>query len=364
MNELIKTAPMPAHLANASNRLNLNAAAHAGIQASFAVISTFGKDFRVRHHGHDDVLKDREMDVVVVGMAAALSKKFYLGAFDQATSKGKAPDCFSINGISPDPASAHKQSAHCATCPNNAWGSSNMPGSKAKACRDGRRLAIVPAGNVDNDIYDGPMLMDVPPASLKPLDKYVTYLDRMGADISQVVTKIEFNPNATHELAFSFNGWIQSPEDYDTVCEHGQSEQVRRMLEAPLVEVTYDPASEELPPPPAHIPPRQAPGAVLKMTDVAQAALEAKAAQVAAAAAEAMKLMPTVAKAAPPPVGEIVDTPAPPANTTVVKKTSPFRVQSQAPAPPPPVPPAMPEPPAMVQGAPPSMQDAIDNLLN
>jgi hypothetical protein len=300
-----------------------------------------------------------------------LSKKYYLGGYVDGESK--APDCFSVNGMVPDPASRAKQSTHCATCPQNIWGSATnaATGKKSKACRDGRRIAVVPSGDEANIDLGGPMLLDIPPTSLAALDRYTTYLERNGADISQVITRISFDATVTHQsLVFEDVGWVPSAEVYALVCEHGRSDQVERMLNEEIVNVTYDAeqpagvaASQGARP--AHLEgqARAAPGAAVlqpaqTMADVAQAALDAKAR--AAAASQAAQLHQ--AQQAPQDVAE-------PPVTTVVKKPTPFSQAQQAqhlqaqPAPQPVA--ADAEPPVtVVRSAPDDMQAAIDNLLN
>lgn len=398
MNQIsvLQAGAVPAHIAQASNRLSLNAAAHQGLQASFGSLKIRGKQWRVRYRGEEIILKAspgtgrdgkdlpieavRSLDVVVVGMATAISKKFYVDGYVDGVSK--APDCFSVSGIAPDPASAVKQSPTCATCPQNIWGSAiTDAGKKAKACRDGRRLAVVPAGDEANETYGGPMLLDIPPTSLINLDRYVRELENMGADISQVVTRISFSDATQPQLVFTTVTWVPDAETYALICELGESDQVHRMLSEEVVAVTYDAQAEaNLGSRPAHLP-RSSPGAAVnqpqtaqaQMVDVAQAALAAKAAQ---AQTQERGAPPAPTTAMTAEAGAHMARAQAPANTTVVKKASPFGA-NQAQVKPVPLAAApaaakndnddddgVPTNTTVVQGAPPSMQDAIDSLLN
>jgi hypothetical protein len=346
-NQLVTLGAAPRHLMGAAG-LKLNQAARANLQASFAVLKIRGKNWRVRYRGDETLIAMsagtdhngrplpetpvQYVDMVVVGIATAISKKWYQSGF--ASGEAKAPDCFSVNGVSPDPASALVQNTMCATCPQNIWGSATTEnGRKAKACRDGRRIAMVPSGDVHNDTFGGPMLLDIPPTSLANLDRYTRHLERLGADISQVVTRIGFNPQVTHqELTFNSIGWIESAEDYSTVIEHGRSDIVQRMLEDATVEVTSEPAA--LGARPAHL----------------QIVRQSPAAQVAPDQPEEPKPqpapMPMPTPTPPPP-------PAPPAAATATpRKATGFTA------------PTTPSPTVVIQGAPASLEDEISSLLS
>jgi hypothetical protein len=345
-NQLVNLGAAPQHLMG-SNGLRLNQAARANLQASFAVLKIRGKNWRVRYRGEEILIEMsagtdhqgkplpkapvQSVDMVVVGIASAISKKWYQNGF--AAGESKAPDCFSVNGVSPDPASALKQNSMCATCPQNIWGSATTEnGRKAKACRDGRRIAMVPAGDVNNDVYGGAMLLDIPPTSLANLDRYTRQLERLGADISQVVTRIGFNPAVTHqELTFNSIGWIESAEDYSTVIEHGRSDIVQRMLEDATADVISEPASA-LGARPAHLQlARPSPAAQVSEPD------EPEPSPVPTPPPPPVPVPPQPAAAAPAPARKATGsaTPATPAAATVV-----------------------------IQGAPASLEDEISNLLN
>ena len=104
-----------------------NAAAQAGVQASFAVVGYKGRAWSVKYRGETEVLKDDRgaplpfLDVIVVGVSDAVSKQFYEQSYVEGSDA--SPDCFSLDGIAPDAAAPKKQCASCAMCPNNQWGS-------------------------------------------------------------------------------------------------------------------------------------------------------------------------------------------------------------------------------------------------
>jgi len=85
-----------------------------------------------------------------VRVLAALSERaWYDGPFDP--DNAQVPVCYALDSEEPHPESKDPQSETCKECPKNKWGSAPpRPGStvagKGKACREGARLIMVPAG--------------------------------------------------------------------------------------------------------------------------------------------------------------------------------------------------------------------------
>ena len=95
-----------------------------------------------------------------------------------AFSGGNLPDCSSRDGVVGigDPGGA------CARCPYNQWGSrANGPG---KACKDMRRLVILRSGEMM------PIILTLPPTSLRPFNDYAGNLLRVKVSIRGVLTRI------------------------------------------------------------------------------------------------------------------------------------------------------------------------------
>jgi hypothetical protein len=284
-----------------------------------------------------------------------MSKQYWLDGYNP--DNNNPPDCFSMSGIAPEPGSPHKQNGNCATCPQNQWGSViTQAGKKAKACQDNRRIAIVPAGDPVNEVYGGPMLLRVPPDSLRMLDQYCSKLDRLRVDISEVVTQLSFNPEVSHQqIQFQELGWITDPEVWTLVQEQLDSDQVHRILEEGALEEAQDPASHPT-----------APASPLVQT---------------ARPGHLQVVPPTPLAPAPPPPVQPVQAPPSAAQPAPQAKprVSPFQqaatraqavqqpaqVKRAAPQPTPmPQQTPVPAQPAVVQGAPPDMESAIDNLLD
>lgn len=113
------------------------------------------------------------------------------------------PDCFATGRENPEGGvlKAHEsvvkaQGENCKDCLKNQWGSA--PTGKGKACKNQRRLIIVPP-NFDETTE--PMTIYVSPGGLKNFDKYVSRLNNEhGVLPVQVVTAISFDPDQSYPL--------------------------------------------------------------------------------------------------------------------------------------------------------------------
>jgi hypothetical protein len=127
------------------------------------------------------------------------------------------------------------QSKSCATCKHNQWGSKiTENGKKVKACSDSVRLAVAPAGSLND-----PMLLRVPPATIRPLGEYGQMLSKKNIGYQMVVTKIAFDKEAeSPKLTFRPVGFLDEAA-FAEVQEVADGDTVRNILGAVV------PVSEE-----------------------------------------------------------------------------------------------------------------------
>jgi hypothetical protein len=255
---LFHSNAVPAHIANNPPPISLNANAQQGIRLTFPVVSIEGRIWSVTHRGVETTITASEgtdhngrplpaapvraLKVIIVGISPTISKAYYAKSF-QPGSRNVLPDCFSTNGEVPDITSPMMQSETCALCEKNKFESAiSDDGTKGrgKACRDGRKIAVVPDGDVRNAMFGGPMMLRLPVMSMPNLAKYCGQLSIAGYDVSQVVTAMSFNPDVRYpEVVFSAVSFIQAQEDYEIACDWMRSDTVRQMLdEAPTFENT------------------------------------------------------------------------------------------------------------------------------
>jgi hypothetical protein len=218
-----------------------------GITAGFAVMSYRGKAWSTKYQGVEKTLMREDGDgargsieVVIIKAAAPISKIFY----EQGYVEGAVapPDCWSTNGATPDKAAPKKQSETCAGCPKNAWGSKvTDAGKPAKACADSKRLAIVPMGDMENELLGGPMLLRVPPASLKELKAYGEMMQSYGYQYFAVATRIAFDVQDAYPK-FVFNA-VRPLTDVEAakVLELRDDPRVSRILNEAVENVRHEP---------------------------------------------------------------------------------------------------------------------------
>jgi hypothetical protein len=212
MNSIIPfDSAVPAHLAGRVGQLSaLSDSIGGGIGggADFPRISIKASRFRIVQDGTETVLPDTTLAIVVVGANSNLSKAFYAAAWNP-DAEATAPDCFSLEGIRPDPDSTQPQNDLCASCPQNAWGSKiTDAGTRIKACADKKRLAVVAADDPTGPIY----LLEVTAAALKNLNQYQKELSMRGIAPEIVKTIVSFDTNASFpKLQFDFGGFLGVP---------------------------------------------------------------------------------------------------------------------------------------------------------
>ena len=165
----------------------------------------------------------RSLEVVILKAGPAgdkLSKVYYASGYTEGSDA--KPLCYSNDGIAPGVNATEPQAKSCATCPKNVWGSHvSEDGKKGKACSDSKRLAIAPAGQIND-----PMLMRVPAASLKALTAFGQQLAKRGVPYQAVVAKIGFDYSVAHPaLTFKPVGFV----------DEGTLGEIKEAMESDLV---------------------------------------------------------------------------------------------------------------------------------
>lgn len=137
------------------------------------------------------------IDIAIVRSHPGVTKTYYKDAYN-ADDVG-APTCFSNDSIVPDNGSEEKQSAACAGCPHNAFGSA--ANGSGKACQDAKRTAIFLAADTPvsvNGLADTLVAFDqlwgykMPPMTAKNVARVAKQLEGFGADIRGVKIRAKF----------------------------------------------------------------------------------------------------------------------------------------------------------------------------
>lgn len=166
------------------------------------------------------------LEAVIIAANPALVKTFYAKKWQKGDAE--APDCQSSNGVTPDAHVVNKQSAVCATCPQNQWGSkiSEATGKEVKACTDSKQMAILPGA----DLTYKALGLAVTPSALGDWGKYVAALSERNIPVNSVVTNITFDHTASYpKLKFAFNRFLTA-EEYAQVQKRIEGDDVKAIV--------------------------------------------------------------------------------------------------------------------------------------
>jgi len=146
------------------------------------------------------------LPVVIVGANPHVSKTFYARPYDPNAVDAR-PDCFSNDGIVPDPSAQFPVSKSCSSCPNNVLGSKITPsGAKSKLCGDQRHLAVVPAAD-PTKLY----ALSIPVSGMKGLREYFQQLRNFGFQPEEVVTELGFDDSTSYpRVTFRHAGFLST----------------------------------------------------------------------------------------------------------------------------------------------------------
>lgn len=212
----------PAHLQNRA-KTALSTAAAGGINSGgFTRITIGGGKFHLDQGDEKTLIRDphypdaeiplMDLAVVIISANPDLSKLYYEkgGGEDdeQVVVAGAAPDCSSEDGITPDQGVKIRQADHCATCPQNAWGSrvSKNTGKPVKACRDQKSLVVLPLSDLET--FE-PTQFVITPSALKDWREYVKELSKRGIELNTVATHFRFDTTVTYpKVTFHFGGFL------------------------------------------------------------------------------------------------------------------------------------------------------------
>jgi hypothetical protein len=202
-------------------------------------------------------VKDNTLNAVVVD--SVYENHLYEGDYDP--DKPASPVCFAFahaeGELVPHEKSTKPQSENCASCPHNVFGTAiKRDGSagKGKACKNVRRLAIIPAdsaGDADTVASSEVFYMKLPVTSCKGWAYYTKALAAaMKRPPFAVTTEIKVVPDATSQFKVMFSPGDLLPEDVVRAVMEKRSE-VAEQIMAPYTPVAE---SDEPPKPKAKAP--------------------------------------------------------------------------------------------------------------
>lgn len=145
------------------------------------------------------------LDCAIIDRSDVVCKRYYDKPFDPKA-EGEPPTCWSANGVAPSREAIEPQSPTCAACPNNVRGSatSNISGKAIKACRDELWLGLL-LPQYPTMLFQ----MILAPGSFKNWKAFTEpFKSGNAVDISDVVTRVTFEPKTNGVLVFQATAYI------------------------------------------------------------------------------------------------------------------------------------------------------------
>lgn len=178
-----------------------------------------------------------ELNVIVADFTC--EKTFHEKGYVEG--ENTTPVCFAFGDVEadlkPHPTSAKPQAENCATCPHNRFGTADQ--GKGKACRDHRRLMVLPGDVKPDDVPTAESLMlSIPPTSIKGWATYIKGLKELGRTPWSVITNMVTGP-----LKSAFGVFFKLADEVDGrvyMAIKKRQPALREQLIAP-----YPPPSEE-----------------------------------------------------------------------------------------------------------------------
>ena len=191
-------APVPAYMAGVGTDTDFGGGMDGNMYPRLAFK---GGRFRIRNGEDEIVIKEVELDVVILKDYPHISRIFFDSSYDPDEGGGR-PACASADGVNPLSTIPAPQNGLCATCPQNEKGSNiTDDGKKSRACGFFKRLVVMVIGYEDI----GPVIADMKSMTLFgesdtsanwwSLKAYFARLKQNGVLPFQIVTKLGFDTN-------------------------------------------------------------------------------------------------------------------------------------------------------------------------
>jgi len=198
-------------------------------------ISIKGGVFRLLSEGKEVAsIEERHLDVIIIKAAPKVSRQYYSAKYDPDAAAA-APDCTSADGETPDSNVKARQSASCATCPQNVAGSGQ---GNSRACRYQHKLAVVlesdPEGDVMQLILPAGSIFGKAEGDKRPLQAYARYLASQNPPINpeQIVTRMKFDTSQeSPTLVFQPARWL-TDDEYEISMSQGKTADAERAVGA------------------------------------------------------------------------------------------------------------------------------------
>lgn len=207
------------------------------VHDAFYHISIQGSRYQV----NGQLIGDKGTEFEAIILKETPVNVYYTTAFDK--SNPISPDCWSLGGLKPDPSSKDKQSTSCVTCKANRFGSligQDGKKRKGKACHNTRRLILKVMG------VDMPVVMSLPPTSIKLLNAYLKNLTsgEIPIPVFAVKTIFEFDSSVQYPRPMMKKGDLLKSDEYASIKQYRISQEVMDALNAYASPDDYESSSK------------------------------------------------------------------------------------------------------------------------
>jgi len=163
----------------------------------------------------DNAIPNNTLDCIVVDFVK--ERVYYTEKW--SAKEVKPPACFALAlpdaDYFPHEDVPVPQSSACGPCPMNEWGS-DPEGGRGKACKERRRLAVIPYPSKPEDVESSDMaVMSIPVTSLK---NWGNYVNKVSATFLRppwgVITRVSLKPDAASQFKVNFDCVGSLDEEY------------------------------------------------------------------------------------------------------------------------------------------------------
>ncbi|MFH1398977.1 MAG: hypothetical protein ABIG95_02605 [Candidatus Woesearchaeota archaeon] len=207
------------------------------VHDAFYRIGITGGRFRV----DNQLVGDQGVEFEAIILKEMPVNIWYSTVYD--SSNPSAPDCWSLGGLKPDPSCVARQSESCITCKMNKFGSAVGKDGKrrSKACHNTRRI-ILKIQSVDL-----PVIMSLPPTSIKLLNNYLKELSRgeVALPMFALTTRFTFDTTVEYPRPCMNKGKFLDVKEYRAIKEYRNSDIVTGAMTAYASTADYEAGSLE-----------------------------------------------------------------------------------------------------------------------
>lgn len=197
----------------------------------------------------DTPIPNNNLNVVVVGWL--FENAYYEGRFDPINPR--SPVCFALaeveDELNPHEVVEKPQHETCVGCPKAEWGSAaaTTPGSRGKACKEIRRLAVIAASEIETPERIAKAEIALAKLPVTSVKIWGTYVNSLSSTVRRppwaVVTNLKVEPDPKTQFKVKFNHMANLSEEASKAI-YARRAEVMKLLSQPYTPQEETPAPE------------------------------------------------------------------------------------------------------------------------